>query len=179
MIKKNICKIIFRIFKWKILGKFSKVPKYIIAVAPHTSFYDFFIGILVRNIINEKINFIGKKELFGPLTGWFFRALGGVPVDRNSKKDTVSSIVEIFNKRKKFKLAIAPEGTRKKVKKWKTGFYYIALKAKIPIMPVAFDYNNKNVIVHSLFYPTGNIEEDFKNLYKKYKNVLSYSFDYN
>ena len=179
MIKKNICKIIFRIFKWKILGKFSKVPKYIIAVAPHTSFYDFFIGILVRNIINEKINFIGKKELFGPLTGWFFRALGGVPVDRNSKKDTVSSIVEIFNKRKKFKLAIAPEGTRKKVKKWKTGFYYIALKAKIPIMPVAFDYNNKNVIVHSLFYPTGNIEEDFKNLYKKYKNVLSYRFDYN
>ena len=179
MIKKNICKIIFRIFKWKILGKFSKVPKYIIAVAPHTSFYDFFIGILVRNIINEKINFIGKKELFGPLTGWFFRSLGGVPVDRNSKKDTVSSIVEIFNKRKKFKLAIAPEGTRKKVKKWKTGFYYIALKAKIPIMPVAFDYNNKNVIVHSLFYPTGNIEEDFKNLYKKYKNVLSYRFDYN
>jgi len=179
MIKKNICKIIFRIFKWKILGKFSKVPKYIIAVAPHTSFYDFFIGILVRNIINEKINFIGKKELFGPLTGWFFRALGGVPVDRNSKKDTVISIVEIFNKRKKFKLAIAPEGTRKKVKKWKTGFYYIALKAKIPIMPVAFDYNNKNVIVHSLFYPTGNIEEDFKNLYEKYKNVLSYRFDYN
>ena len=178
MIKKNICKIIFRVFKWKILGKFSKVPKYIIAVAPHTSFYDFFIGILVRNIINEKINFIGKKELFGPLTGWFFRALGGVPVDRNSKKDTVSSIVEIFNKRKKFKLAIAPEGTRKKVKKWKTGFYYIALKAKIPIMPVAFDYNNKNVIVYSLFYPTGNIEEDFKNLYKKYKNVLSYRFDY-
>ena len=179
MIKKNICKIIFRVFKWKILGKFSKVPKYIIAVAPHTSFYDFFIGILVRNIINEKINFIGKKELFSPLTGWFFRALGGVPVERNSKKDTVSSIVEIFHKRKKFKLAIAPEGTRKKVKKWKTGFYYIALKAKIPIMPVAFDYNNKNVIVHSLFYPTGNIEEDFKNLYKKYKNVLSYRFDYN
>ena len=179
MIKKNICKIIFSFFKWKILGKFSKVPKYIIAVAPHTSFYDFFIGILVRNIINEKINFIGKKELFGPLTGWFFRSLGGVPVERNSKKDTVSSIVEIFNKRKKFKLAIAPEGTRKKVKKWKTGFYYIALKAKIPIMPVAFDYNNKNVIVHSLFYPTGNIEEDFKNLYKKYKNVLSYRFDYN
>ena len=179
MIKRNICKIIFKIFRWKILGKFSKVPKYIIAVAPHTSFYDFFIGILVRNIINEKINFVGKKELFGPLTGWFFRALGGVPVDRNSKKDTVSSIVEIFNKRKKFKLAIAPEGTRKKVKKWKTGFYYIALKAKIPIMPVAFDYNNKNVIVYSLFYPTGNIEEDFKNLYKKYKNVLSYSFDYN
>ena len=179
MIKRNICKIIFKIFRWKILGEFSKLPKYIIAVAPHTSFYDFFIGILVRNIINEKINFIGKRELFGPLTGWFFRILGGVPVDRNSKKDTVSSIVDIFNKRKKFKLAIAPEGTRKKVKNWKTGFYYIALKAKVPIMPVAFDYKNKNVIVHSLFYPTGNIEEDFKNLYKKYKNVLSYRFDYN
>ena len=178
MIKRNICKIIFRVFRWKILGEFSKVPKYIIAVAPHTSFYDFFIGILVRNIINEKINFVGKKELFGPVTGWFFRILGGVPVDRNSKKDTVSSIVEIFNERKKFKLAIAPEGTRKKVKKWKTGFYYIALKAKIPIIPVAFDYSNKNVIVHSLFYPSGNIEEDFKKLYKKYKNVLSYRFDY-
>ena len=179
MITTEICKIIFKIFKWKILGEFSKVPKYIIAVAPHTSFYDFFIGILVRNIINEKINFIGKKELFGPLTGWFFKILGGVPVDRNSKKNTVDSIVEIFNKRKKFKLAIAPEGTRKKVKKWKTGFYYIALKAKIPIMPVAFDYNNRSVVVHSLFYPSGNKEEDFKKLYKKYKNVLNYRFDYN
>ena len=179
MILRKICKIIFKIFKWKILGEFSKVPKYIIAVVPHTSFYDFFIGILVRNIINEKINFIGKKELFGPLTGWFFRMLGGFPVDRNSKKNTVDSIVEVFNKRKKFKLAIAPEGTRKKVKKWKTGFYYIALKAKIPIMPVAFDYNNKNVIFHSLFYPSGNIEEDFKKLFKKYKNVLNYRLDFN
>lgn len=179
MIKRNICKIIFKMFRWKILGKFSKVPKYIIAVAPHTSFYDFFIGILVRNIINEKINFVGKRELFGSLTGWFFRILGGVPVDRNSKNDTVSSIVDIFNKRKKFKLAIAPEGTRKKVKMWKTGFYYIALKAKVPILPVAFDYKNKNVIVHSLFYPTGNIKEDFKMLYNNYKNVLSYRFDYN
>jgi 1-acyl-sn-glycerol-3-phosphate acyltransferase len=87
--------------------------------------------------------------------------------------------VDIFNKRKKFKLAIAPEGTRKKVKMWKTGFYYIALKAKVPILPVAFDYKNKNVIVHSLFYPTGNIKEDFKKLYNNYKNVLSYRFDYN
>ena len=111
MVTTEICKIIFKIFKWKILGEFSKVPKYIIAVAPHTSFYDFFIGILVRNIINEKINFVGKKELFGPLTGWFFKILGGVPVDRNSKKNTVDSIVEIFNKRKKFKLTITPEGT--------------------------------------------------------------------
>ena len=179
MITTEICKIIFKIFKWKILGEFSKVPKYIIAVAPHTSFYDFFIGILVRNIINEKINFVGKKELFGPLTGWFFKILGGVPVDRNSKKNTVDSIVEIFNKRKKFKLSIAPEGTRNKVKKWKTGFYYIALKAKIPIMPVAFDYNNKSVVVYSLFYPSGNKEEDFKKLNKKYENVLNYRFDFN
>ena len=179
MIFCKVCKIIFKIFKWKILGDFSKAPKYIIVVAPHTSFYDFFIGILVRNIINEKINFVGKKELFGHFTGWFFRTLGGVPVDRNSKKNTVDSIVDIFNKRKKFKLAIAPEGTRRKVKKWKTGFYYIALKAKIPIMPVAFDYNNKEVVVHSLFYPSGDIEEDFKKLYKKYKSVLNYKLDFN
>jgi 1-acyl-sn-glycerol-3-phosphate acyltransferase len=179
MIIGKVCKIIFKIFKWKILGEFSKVPKYIIAVAPHTSFYDFFIGILVRNIINEKINFIGKKELFGPLTGWFFRTLGGVPVDRNSKNNTVDSIVKIFNKRKKFILAIAPEGTRENVKKWKTGFYYIALKAKIPIMPVVFDYNNKNVVVHSLFYPSGNIEEDFKKLYKKFKGILTYKLEFN
>jgi 1-acyl-sn-glycerol-3-phosphate acyltransferase len=160
-----------KIFKWKIIGKFSKLPKFIIAVAPHTSSYDFLIGILVRNIINEEINFVGKKELFTPLTGWFFKMLGGVPINRNSNNNTVDSIVEIFNDRKKFKLAIAPEGTRKKVKIWKTGFYYIALKAKIPILPVAFDYHNKKIIFHSLYYPTGNPLNDIKILQDKFTGV--------
>ncbi len=166
---------LLKIFKWKILGRFSKLPKYIIAVVPHTSFYDFFVGILVRTIINEKINFVGKKELFRPFTGWFFKMMGGVPVDRDSNKNSVDLIVEIFNKREKFKLAIAPEGTRNKVDKWKTGFYYIALKAKIPIMPVALDYTNKKVIIYPLFYPSGDIDGDFNKLKKIFNGVLGYN----
>ena len=101
---------------------------------------------MVRSISGEDIRFVGKKELFSPLTGWFFKYLGGVPVDRSGNKGSVESIIEIFNLHKKFRVAFAPEGTRKKVYKLKTGYYYIARNLKIPIVPVAFDYENRKVI---------------------------------
>ncbi len=93
--------------------------------------------------------------------------MGGAPLDRASRQNTVDAIVDIFNKRNIFRLAIAPEGTRKKVSDWKTGFYYIALKANVPIIPVAFDYSKKEVVLNEPFYPTGNIQEDFEILKKQ------------
>lgn len=158
-------KIIFlRLMGWKIEGDFPSLNKFVLAVVPHTRNTDFIIGVLTRAVVDQKISYVGKKELFNPLTGWFFRALGGTPINRNSTENKVSSIAKIFKEKEVFRMAIAPEGTRKKVDKWKTGFYYIAMEAEVPILLVNFNYALKQVGFLKLFYPTGNIEKDFKEM---------------
>jgi len=132
----------------------------VIAVAPHTHWMDFILAVLVRHFLKEPIHFLGKKELFNPLTNKLFRALGGMPVDRSAKNNTVAQAVAYFEQQKVFRLALAPEGTRKKVKEFKSGFYHIAHNAQVPIFPVAFDFENKKMIFYSLFYTTGNKEKD-------------------
>lgn len=164
--------IFFRLLRWNLIGALPELNKYIIAVVPHTSNFDFVIGVLVRSISKQSINFVGKKELFNPLIGWFFRGMGGVPVDRSKKGNTVNAIVEQFNTRHRFRIAIAPEGTRKKVSQWKTGFYHIAHKAVIPIIPVAFDYLKKQVVIHAPFNTTGDIEKDFELLQDFYRGAV-------
>ena len=152
--------VFFHLMGWKIIGDFPRLNKFIIAVVPHRSNLDFVVGVLVRTILNEEINFIGKKELFNPFTGWFFNAMGGSPINRGTNENTVMAIAEVFNARERFRLAIAPEGTRKKVDRWRTGFYHIALQANIPILLVNFNYNIKKVSFLKLFYPTGNLKKD-------------------
>ena len=120
---------------WKYQGMFpSELKKYVIIAAPHTSWVDFPVAILARNASGIKINFIGKDSLFNGPFGWFFRGLGGAPVDRSKNNNLVDAIVDIFNSREQFRLGLSPEGTRKKVEKWKTGFYYIAKGAGVPIV---------------------------------------------
>ena len=114
---------------------------------------------------------MGKQELFNPLTGWFFRALGGTPVNRNSNENKVSAIAKIFYEKDAFRMAIAPEGTRKKVDQWKTGFYYIALEAEIPVLLVHFNYPHKKVSFLKLFYPTGDIDNDIKEMKAYFKRA--------
>ena len=167
--------IYFNIMNWTIVGTFPSIPKYIVAVVPHTSWLDIFVGLLVRSISGESINFVGKKELFNPLTGWFFRSLGGAPIDRSGNKDSVESISAVFDAHQKFRIALAPEGTRMKVDKLRTGYYYIAKRLKIPIIPVAFDYENRKVIVHPNFYPTNDEQKDLKVLETIFKGVSGYS----
>ena len=154
--------IFFKLMGWKIEGVFPDLNKMIVAVVPHTKNFDFIVGILTRAAINEKINYVGKKELFNPITGWFFKALGGAPINRGAKENTVQAIVKIFKSRSFFRLAIAPEGTRKTVKQWKTGFYYIAREANVPILLVKFDYPQKKVFFLDLFYPTDDKKKDFE-----------------
>ncbi|CAI8217402.1 MAG: Uncharacterised protein [Flavobacteriaceae bacterium] len=156
--------IFLRLMGWKIEGNFPSLNKFVLAVVPHTRNADFIIGVLTRAVVDQKISYVGKKELFNPLTGWFFRALGGTPINRNSTENKVSSIAKIFKEKEVFRMAIAPEGTRKKVDKWKTGFYYIAMEAEVPILLVNFNYALKQVGFLKLFYPTGNIEKDFKEM---------------
>ena len=149
-----------KIFKWQLEWQFPSESKMVIAVAPHTHWMDFILAVLVRHFLKEPIHFLGKKELFNPLTNKLFRALGGMPVDRSAKNNTVAQAVAYFEQKKVFRLALAPEGTRKKVKEFKSGFYHIAQNAQVPIFPVAFDFENKKMVFHSLFYTTGNREKD-------------------
>ncbi len=163
--------VLLKIFKWKVVGNFPKLPKCIIAVAPHTSNYDFMVGIMIRSILKEEINYVGKKELFNPLTSWFFVGLGGAPLNRKGNQNVVEGIVNIYNSRDTFRLAIAPEGTRKPVKEWKTGFYYIAKGANIPIQLVAFDYSKREIIFYPLFTPTDDVKQDFIKMKNYFKGV--------
>ena len=165
--------ILNKIIGWRVIGYLPKNEKYVIAVVPHSSYFDLIIAVLIRTYSGLKIKFIGKKELFNPITSYLFKFLGGIPVDRTKKSNIVDEVVELFELGKIKILAIAPEGTRKRVEKWKTGFYYIALKAKLPILMVSFDYIRKEVKINNKFYPSGYIDKDFIELKKKVNDVLA------
>ena len=167
-----IFKLLFKLSGWKISGSLPDLNKYIVAVAPHTSNWDFVIGVMARSQLKlTKARFLGKKELFDGPFGWLFRGLGGTPVDRHSKTDMVSQVVEQFNKHKEFILAIAPEGTRKKVEKLKTGFYHMAKGAGVPILPTGLDFASKTLVIGPLLFPGINMEEDLEKLVAFYRTI--------
>ncbi|WP_412463790.1 1-acyl-sn-glycerol-3-phosphate acyltransferase [Flavobacterium mekongense] len=164
--------IFFKIMGWKLIGTISpEVKKCVLMVMPHTCNFDFFIGLFCRGIINLEMNFVGKKELFAFPFGYYFRSIGGAPLDRSGGKNNVDATVDVFNSREVFRMAIAPEGTRKKVDQLRTGFYYVAHKAGVPIIPVAFDYGKKEVRIGIPFTTTGNYEEDIKIILAHFKGV--------
>jgi 1-acyl-sn-glycerol-3-phosphate acyltransferase len=155
----------FKILGWKLVGNinFSKetIKKAVIITAPHTSWHDFYIGVLLRQVLGVKTNFIGKKELFvGPL-GWYLRAIGGAPIDRFTKEHKVEAIAKLFKDHDEFRMTMAPEGTRKKVEHWRTGFYYIAKSANVPIIMFTLDFEHKQNKISEPFYPTDDMEADF------------------
>ncbi len=168
--------IYFKILGWKITGNttFSKdtIKKSVIIAVPHTSWHDFFIGILLRKIVNVKTNFVAKKELFKWPFGWYFRAVGGAPLDRTSGQNKVEAIARLFDDKDEFRLTLAPEGTRKKVEHWKTGFYYIAKAANVPIIMFTLDFKNKQNHISEPFYPTDDVDADFNFMRSFYKGVI-------
>lgn len=170
----SLSKLIFmHILGWSIEGEFSKhITKSIIIVLPHTSWHDFYIGALTRKISKLPISYVAKKELFDSPFGWYFKWMGGEPIERSTKQNKVEQIVNLFNSKKSFHLAIAPEGTRKKVEEWKTGFYYIAHQAQVPITAVALDYSTKTVKISKPFYTTGDYEKDIRDLKQFYNGVV-------
>ena len=169
----KLSKFIFtQILGWKLIGDFPKhLKKYVVIAAPHTSWKDFPIAILARNYSGEKVNFIGKNSLFKSPFGFIFRALGGTPVDRSQNSNMVDAIVQIFEKREEFRLGISPEGTRKKVTNWKTGFYYIAKGANVPIVMATLDFEHKQIKFSKPYETTNNKEKDFEYFYSFFKGV--------
>jgi len=165
--------IYFKILGWKLNGEFpSHLNKFVAIVVPHTSWWDFVLGLLVRKVWDEEINYIGKKSLFDSPFGWFFKWTGGAAIDRSKTNDTVKATAQIFNEREKFRLALSPEGTRKKVEKWKTGFYFIAKTANVPIVLVGFDYGKKEIKISEPINPTDNQIADFEKYHAFYEGVI-------
>lgn len=163
--------IFFRVMGWNLKGAFPNLDKCVVIVVPHTHWWDFPLGVVVRKLVNKEIHYIGKKALFRAPYGWFFRWMGGTPVDRAKNTNMVDAVVKVFEEKSVFRFALAPEGTRKKVKALKTGFYYIAKKANVPIVMVAFDYGKKEVKISEPFQTTDNINADFKKVRQFFKGV--------
>jgi 1-acyl-sn-glycerol-3-phosphate acyltransferase len=123
------------------------------------------VGLAARYVTPiHKAYFLGKKELFDGVFGWFFRALGGTPVDRSSSHGVVQQVADKFKHYDVFRIAMSPEGTRKKVEKLRTGFYYIAKEAKVPILLVGFDFKQKQVIYGPVILPSNDEAADFKQI---------------
>lgn len=164
---------LFYALGWKIEGEIPyHLKKMVIAVAPHTSSWDFIIGVLARSALKIKnARFLGKSQLFKPPFGWIFRKLGGTPVDRSSSHDLVEQVVNIFNAHESFILGIAPEGTRKKVQRLKTGFYYIAKGAGAAIVPVGFDFEKKSVVIGTPLFPGIDLNQDMETLLAFYRTI--------
>lgn len=158
---------------WTIEGNFDpSIKKSVVAVMSHTSWHDFYIGLLVRCIINQQINFVGKKELFMFPFGYYFRWVGGAPLDRSGNNNKVDQIAAEFEKHEVFRLAMSPEGTRKKVDKLRTGFYFIAKKANVPIIPVGFDFATKTITIYEAQYLTNDIDVDIKKYESHFKGIV-------
>ncbi|SHI01357.1 lysophospholipid acyltransferase family protein [Ferrimonas marina] len=149
---------------WRIEGQLPPQRQYIAIVAPHTSNWDFILGVLCRAVLKVPARFIGKHQLFRPPLGWLMRAMGGRPVDRRRSNNLVEGVVELFQQEPDFVLALAPEGTRGAVNRWKTGFYHIAQGAKVPIFPVALDYRHRRIVLGPWLEPGDSKAADMAQL---------------
>ncbi len=156
---------------WKIIHDFPKLKKYVVIAAPHTSWQDFPIAIMAKFIKGAKVNYIGKASLFKWPFGFFFRWLGGAPVDRSKNNNVVDGIVDVFNSREQFILGLSPEGTRKKVSEFKTGFYYVAKGANVPIVMATLDFEHKKIKIAEPYYVTDDMEADFEYFYSYFRGI--------
>ena len=155
---------------WELHAGFPDVKKYIIIAAPHTSNWDFPLGILFVKALKMDVNWIGKHTIFRWPFGALFRALGGTPVDRSQSLNVIRQTTDLFEQSENLIFALAPEGTRSKTDHWKTGFYHIAKAANVPIALGYLDFGKKQVGVRESFYPGDDIEADFKRIADYYKN---------
>ena len=151
---------ILQLIGWKLVGEIPNEQRMVVCAAPHTSNWDFFVGLPVILAMDVKASIMMKKEAFiWPLSGlWAW--IGFIPVDRKAPRGVVGSIVSEFSEREQLWLAIAPEGTRAKAKKWKTGFLSIAEGANVPIMLLSWDYPSKTIQFGPMMTTSGNRQQD-------------------
>lgn len=170
----------FKVRGWKTEGDFPySLKQSVIIAGPHTHNVDFLLGLAVRKQLHfEFVQFLGKKELFNPITGWFFRLLGGHPVDRGKKSNMVDQVVALYGKHERFHIALSPEGTRTKVEKFRTGFYHIAKNAQVPILMMGFDFGQRRVVFADPIYPSDNEKADMRLIVDFFKQFKGYVPEY-
>jgi 1-acyl-sn-glycerol-3-phosphate acyltransferase len=157
-----------RVFGWRFEGSVPDVRRMVLIVAPHTSNWDFLVGLQAKLALRLGCTFIGKHTLFRWPLGVFMRWLGGIPVDRRKAAGFVGEVAAAVRDADRMTVVVAPEGTRKRAP-WKSGFYRIATEAGVPILPVGFDYSRRVVFFAPLFHPTGDYEKDLPQLRSHYR----------
>jgi 1-acyl-sn-glycerol-3-phosphate acyltransferase len=156
---------------WRIEGEFPPQPKMVVIVAPHTSNWDFLIGISAVFALGLHARFLGKHTLFRPPLGWLMTWFGGMPVNREAPQGLVPQVVEAMQRAPKVFLAITPAGTRSSTRPWKSGFYRIAHEARVPILPIAFDGEHRAIRLHPPFETSGDYEKDLPLLRAPFEGV--------
>ncbi|MBO4802524.1 MAG: 1-acyl-sn-glycerol-3-phosphate acyltransferase [Bacteroidaceae bacterium] len=151
--------LLYRLMGWRADITVEHPKKYIIALAPHTSNWDFLMGQLYSRAEGFRVQFMMKKEWFFWPLGSMFRTMGGIPVERSRRTSLTDQLAQQARESETFSLCITPEGTRKAVSEWKRGFYFIAQKADLPILLYGLDYAQKRIVCTKSIIPNGNIEE--------------------
>lgn len=157
---------------WTLNGTLPNHPKMVIAVGPHTSNWDFVIGVYALFALRIRIRFLAKHTLFMHIAKQLLDLIGGFPVDRKASHGVVQQVAEQFAQQEKMILAIAPEGTRSPIYPWKTGFLTIAHKAKVPVILLAFDYKRKSIEFGPTIVTTGDIDKDMKKVYRYFSTIV-------
>jgi 1-acyl-sn-glycerol-3-phosphate acyltransferase len=164
---------LMRVTGWRFEGEVPDVRKMVLIVAPHTSNWDFPVGLTAKLALRLGGTFIGKHTLFRWPFGVFMRALGGIPVDRKAATGFVSEVARVLREADRMTVVLAPEGTRRRIAQWKSGFYRIAVEAGAPILPVGFDYSRKVVFFAPLLHPTGDYDVDLPRLRAHYRAEMA------
>jgi 1-acyl-sn-glycerol-3-phosphate acyltransferase len=169
---KLIARLIFFITGWKVKERLPDgIKKCVVIAAPHTSNWDFVYAMAAFYIMDMRIRYVAKKELFVFPLGIIMRAFGGIPVDRSKRNNLVDNMVKLFKEQEKLYLLIPPEGTRSKVDKWKTGFYYTAFNAQVPLVCGYLDYAKKEAGLGMIYTPSGNYDNDLREIKSFYSGV--------
>ena len=155
---------------WTIKGRVPDEERIVIIAAPHTSNWDFVLAMLAIFGLNIKLRWLGKHSIFKPGFKNFFKWLGGIPVYRDNPSNLIDNVVKIVKREKSIVIAMTPEGTRKKVKRWKTGFLRIAKQTHSKILLISIDAPTKSIEIGKIFNPTGNSEDDLAFIQKYYSS---------
>ena len=165
--------LLLKLFGWKKSGVFPEGEKFVVLAAPHTSLWDFVWGRLYYANIHKSVKFMIKEKYFFFPLGILLRYLGAIPVIMNKKTGMVNQMIDKFNTEDEFYLTITPEATRKSVRRWKKGFYHIALEAKVPVAMGFLDFKKRELGFLGTYHLTGDYKKDMAYFHSKYANIIA------